>query len=286
MSGNDKETRSSKSIYDVLGVSSEATQAEIRKAYHRMALKLHPDKQASRGLNEKELEEAKVKFQTLQKIFSILSDPEKRKVYDETGSMEDSEDLAGEKFDQLYKYYRTVFRKVTEDDISAFEKSYRGSAEEEKDLLAFFERFEGDMDRVFAWLCCSRPKVDSHRFMKVIDEKVKGKEVKSYNKYKKWAKKVASRPAPKDPLAPKQKAIKKKSGGAKDEGMNRLILQIQSKQKGRMESLFANLEEKYGDAGNKNKKKQKKKKKAKNSGGELTEEEFQKARGRLFKNKA
>lgn len=81
-------------------------------------------------------------------------------------------------------------------------------------------------------------------------------------------------------------AIKKKSGGAKDEGMNRLILQIQSKQKGRMESLFANLEEKYGDAGNKNKKKQKKKKKAKNSGGELTEEEFQKARGRLFKNKA
>ena len=205
MSGNDKETRSSKSIYDVLGVSSEATQAEIRKAYHRMALKLHPDKQASRGLNEKELEEAKVKFQTLQKIFSILSDPEKRKVYDETGSMEDSEDLAGEKFDQLYKYYRTVFRKVTEDDISAFEKSYRGSAEEEKDLLAFFERFEGDMDRVFAWLCCSRPKVDSHRFMKVIDEKVKGKEVKSYNKYKKWAKKVASRPAPKDPLAPKQK---------------------------------------------------------------------------------
>jgi DnaJ family protein C protein 9 len=281
MSGKDDNNKS-KSIYDVLGVEIGATQAEIRKAYHRMALKLHPDKQASRG--EEAVAEAKSQFQTLQKIFSILSDPEKRKVYDETGSMEDSEDLCGEKFDQLYKYYRTVFRKVTQDDISAFEESYRGSAEEEKDLVSFFGRFEGDMARVFAWLCCSRPKVDSHRFMQVLDEKVRSEEVKAYSKYKKWAKKVASKPAPKDPLAPKPKAIKKKKNVKKKKsegagGMNSLILQIQSKQKGRMDDLFANLEEKYGKNAKGGKRKAKR-----SSGGELTEEEFQKARGRLFKN--
>ena len=33
-------------------------------------------------------------------------------MYDQTGSLEDSDDLAGEQFDSLYKYYRTLYRKV------------------------------------------------------------------------------------------------------------------------------------------------------------------------------
>ena len=36
----------------------------------------------------------------------------RRKVYDQTGSLDDSDDLAGEQFDSLYKYYRTLYRKV------------------------------------------------------------------------------------------------------------------------------------------------------------------------------
>ncbi len=37
----------------------------------------------------------------------------RRKVYDQTGSLEDSDELAGEQFDSLYKYYRGLYRKVT-----------------------------------------------------------------------------------------------------------------------------------------------------------------------------
>ncbi len=37
----------------------------------------------------------------------------RRKVYDQTGSLEDSDELAGELFDSLYKYYRGLYRKVT-----------------------------------------------------------------------------------------------------------------------------------------------------------------------------
>ncbi len=37
----------------------------------------------------------------------------RRKVYDQTGSLDDSDELAGEQFDSLYKYYRGVYRKVT-----------------------------------------------------------------------------------------------------------------------------------------------------------------------------
>ena len=41
----------------------------------------------------------------------------RRKVYDSTGSLEDTEALSGDAFDDLYSYYRTVYPKVTEDDI-------------------------------------------------------------------------------------------------------------------------------------------------------------------------
>ncbi len=37
----------------------------------------------------------------------------RRKVYDQTGSLEDSEELAGEKFNDLYEYYRGLFVKVS-----------------------------------------------------------------------------------------------------------------------------------------------------------------------------
>ena len=59
-----------KSCYDALGVGREATQAEIRKAYLTLAVTCHPDKHPSD-------EQATTRFQTLQKIYGILSDAEK-----------------------------------------------------------------------------------------------------------------------------------------------------------------------------------------------------------------
>jgi curved DNA-binding protein CbpA len=66
-------------LYDILGVTCDATQEEIRKAYKSQAGKCHPDKNPDDP-------EATVKFQALQKAYSILNDPEKRKRYDQTGA--------------------------------------------------------------------------------------------------------------------------------------------------------------------------------------------------------
>jgi DnaJ family protein C protein 9 len=72
-----------KNLYEVLGVEATASPQEIRKAYHKLALRLHPDK-------NKDDEDAKEKFQQLQKVISILGDEEKRAVYDQTGSVDDA----------------------------------------------------------------------------------------------------------------------------------------------------------------------------------------------------
>jgi curved DNA-binding protein len=64
--------------YKVLGVDKNATQDDIKKAYRKLARKLHPD------LNPND-KEAHKKFQQVNEANEVLSDPEKRKKYDQYG---------------------------------------------------------------------------------------------------------------------------------------------------------------------------------------------------------
>ena len=66
-------------LYDVLKLSTTATQEEIRKSYRKMAIQYHPDRNPS--------PEAEETFQQLTKAYEVLNDPERRSLYDQYGSI-------------------------------------------------------------------------------------------------------------------------------------------------------------------------------------------------------
>lgn len=70
--------KTKKDYYEILGVSRDATEEEIKKAYRRLALKYHPD----RNPGDKEAEE---KFKEINEAYAVLSDKEKRRHYDMYG---------------------------------------------------------------------------------------------------------------------------------------------------------------------------------------------------------
>ena len=74
-----KKSNDENDYYKILGVTKEATDAEIKKAYRKLALKWHPDK------NPNNRAEAEEKFKKINEAYSVLSDKDKRRQYDRGG---------------------------------------------------------------------------------------------------------------------------------------------------------------------------------------------------------
>ncbi|XP_058179728.1 uncharacterized protein LOC131298341 isoform X2 [Rhododendron vialii] len=129
------EERSS-DFYAVLGLKKECSTAELRNAYKNLAMRWHPDRCTASG-NAKYMEEAKKKFQGIQQAYSVLSDTNKRFLYD-VGVYDSDDDQNGmgdflnemvdimcqddcnengeESFEELQELYEELFQS----DIEAF----------------------------------------------------------------------------------------------------------------------------------------------------------------------
>ena len=69
-----------KDFYKILGVSKDVSDADLKKTYRKLARKYHPDS------NQGD-EKAEAKFKEISEAYSVLSDPEQRKEYDEILSL-------------------------------------------------------------------------------------------------------------------------------------------------------------------------------------------------------
>jgi len=90
-------------LYEVLGVSRDATNEDIKKAYRSLAIRYHPDKNKEPNATQK--------FQDISVAYEILSDPEKRKKYDLSGSIDEGS-IA---FDSFATFFNVIFQQSTYD---------------------------------------------------------------------------------------------------------------------------------------------------------------------------
>ncbi|KAI3759803.1 hypothetical protein L6452_07872 [Arctium lappa] len=125
----------SRDFYKVLGLKKECTETELKNAYKKLALKWHPDRCSAAG-DSKYVEEAKKKFQAIQEAYSVLSDANKRFLYDvgvydsdddENGMADFMSEMAammsqnkpnenGESFEEL----KDLFEDLFESDVESF----------------------------------------------------------------------------------------------------------------------------------------------------------------------
>lgn len=123
-------------LYETLGVEKDATPGDIKKAYRRKSMKLHPDRNQSSG------EDTTKKFQALTRAYEVLSDAEKRQRYDETGQAETREPSRSDIIEvsanrSLLGLFDQVLESLTETDLKHTDIVYvmRESVAEGKERL-------------------------------------------------------------------------------------------------------------------------------------------------------
>ncbi|MGX7590134.1 DnaJ C-terminal domain-containing protein [Candidatus Karelsulcia muelleri] len=92
-----------KDYYEILGVKRDATLDQIKRAYRKLALKYHPDKNINREKGENQTE-AEEKFKEAAEAYNVLSDKNKRNTYDQYGH-------------QNYQEYHNQSNKINLEDI-------------------------------------------------------------------------------------------------------------------------------------------------------------------------
>ncbi|KAM4603258.1 dnaJ homolog subfamily B member 14 [Polymixia lowei] len=96
-----------KDFYEVLGIGKEACEDELKKAYRKLALKFHPDKNHAPGATEA--------FKKIGNAYAVLSNPDKRRQYDLTGGEEPSS--PGHAHGGGFDFHRGFEADITPEDL-------------------------------------------------------------------------------------------------------------------------------------------------------------------------
>merc|ERR1719273_1297323 len=212
---------------------------------------VHPDR-----VGETERESCTRKFQCVGAVYAVLSDQERRGLYDETGEVEDEMDPLQDKDKDWEEYWRIHFPKISVQDIEKFEEEYRESEEEREDLKKAYIEAEGDMGQILDTVMCAREE-DEERFRNMINEMIKNKEVKKFKAFSKVSKaEKENRKREREKEAREAEEAAQELGlGSGEDSLRSLILARQSNRASAAESFLDGLAEKYSKKSSKSKKK-------------------------------
>lgn len=227
-------------LYEVLNLTKDASAEQIKKAYRKVSLKVHPDR-VSEGLKE----EATKKFQVLSQVHFVLSDEERRKLYDDNGIIANEDSLESEA--DWLNYWRLLFPKITQKNIDSFMDKYIGSKEEEEDLIKIYNRFQGDLDKIHE----THIGYDEDRTVSDLSKLLELGKIEPFDKFvKEPAAKKARR---KKKAAREAKQAEKAKGDRPEDDVSDLTAMIQQRSNQNFNSMIASLEAKYAPKGKKRK---------------------------------
>lgn len=105
-----------KDYYDILGLKSDCSDAEIKKAYRKLAMEYHPDKHMADSPKDKKI--AEDKFKEINNAYEILGDQSKRKRYDQFGNNDFTSQ--GYHFNNASDVFNTFFQSFGANGFSDF----------------------------------------------------------------------------------------------------------------------------------------------------------------------
>ena len=243
-----EENPQSPNLYSLLGVEKTATNAEIKKAYRRLVFVYHPDK-------NKTDPDAGSKFANITRAYKILSNPDSRRIYDETGDYDD-EDEGKINIAETLNYFRKIY---SPKDIESFHDKYINSKDEEEDLINFYNSNGGDIKKILEWIPYSTND-DVQRYIKIYEKLFKKKTLTKTKKFDETKNKVELL---------KEDAEEAKEAEKEMDNLTKAI--IGNKRKRNFSNYLDNLKERYA--------------KDEDDDGEIDDAEFEKIKSSMDKKK-
>jgi len=194
-------------------------------------------------------------LQALSACYKLLSDGDRRAVYDESGEIDEEDDagLLNEEKD-WNQYWRMLFQKITVEDIKHFEKTYRHSEEEMIDLKQAYLDGQGDMEYVLSSVpCCSDE--DQQRFVDLIGQWVEKDELpflKAFRQLTAKELKARKRKAEKEEREAEELAEELGLGQGED-SLKQMIMRRQEARAKESDAFLDGLAAKYASGGGKKK---------------------------------
>ncbi|XP_055716302.1 J domain-containing protein CG6693 [Phlebotomus papatasi] len=238
-------------VYKLLDIDKNTLEKDVKKAYYKLSLKVHPDR-----VPEEEKAEATEKFKILGKIHAVLSDPDRKKLYEEKGIIDDDEDET--KLATWIEMWKTIFKPISDEDIDNYQKNYVGSDLEKSDIKKAYLGGKGCINYMMSAVPFMAVE-DEPRIIELVKEWIEAGEVPEFKifteepkakrnrRHKKYARESLEAEEIKAKLAKEGNSLEKQ------------IMKRQNERAQQYDNFFDDLLKKYGEDKPKNKKKGEKK---------------------------
>lgn len=204
---------------------------------------MHPDR-----VSEEEKEEATEKFKVLAKIHEVLSDDNKRKLYDEQGIVDDDDD---DKITTWLEAFKNLFKPISESDINNYHKEYVGSDLEKSDIKKAYMNGKGCINYMMEHVPFMTVE-DEPRFHEIINKWIEDGEVPEFTAFTKEPKSKKERRhkkyARESKEAEKIKAKMEQEQNDENDLAKQIMKRNQERGKG-FDSFLDRLAEKYANDG-------------------------------------